>query len=47
MSQTEITDYNKLFPDVSNLVVEKYALLVEFIIKEIQNIPEYQLRIQK
>ena len=48
--QTEITDYNKLFPDVSNLINPKYALLedikfnklVEFIIKEIQNIPEYQ-----
>jgi hypothetical protein len=46
---TVLNDYNALFPDVSNLVKPKYDLLVnikfnklvEFIIKEVQNIPEY------
>jgi hypothetical protein len=49
MSKPELlNDYNSLFPDVSNNIVPKYDLLidikfnklVEFIIKEVQNIPE-------
>jgi hypothetical protein len=51
MSQPEIlNDYTNLFPDVSNIIVPKNDLLanikfnklVEFIMKEIQNIPEHQ-----
>jgi hypothetical protein len=51
MSKSELlNDYNTLFPNVSNIIVPKYDLLtnikfnklVEFIIKEVQNIPEYQ-----
>ena len=51
MSQPEIlNDYSNLFPDVSNIIVPKNDLLanikfnklVEFIMKEIQNIPEHQ-----
>ena len=51
MSKPELlNDYNSLFPDVSNIIVPKYDLLidikfnklVEFIVKEVQNIPEYQ-----
>jgi hypothetical protein len=50
MSKSELlNDYNTLFPDISNIIVPKYDLLtnikfnklVEFIIKEVQNIPEY------
>ena len=51
MSQPEIlNDYSNLFPDVSNIIVPKNELLanikfnklVEYIVKEIQNIPEHQ-----
>ena len=51
MSKPELlNDYNSLFLDVSNIIVPKYDLftnikfnkLVEFIIKEVQNIPEHQ-----
>ena len=51
MSQPEIlNDYSNLFPDVLNIIVPKNELLanikfnklVEYIVKEIQNIPEHQ-----
>jgi hypothetical protein len=51
MSKPELlNDYNSLFPDVANKIVPKYDLLanikfnklVEFIIKEVQNIPDHQ-----
>jgi hypothetical protein len=49
LQTTQLNDYNNLFPDISNLVFPKNSLisdikhnkLVEFIIKEIINIPDY------
>jgi transcription termination factor NusB len=50
MNKSELNDYNSLFPDIGNLIKPKNSLLsdikhnklVEFIIKEIINIPDYQ-----
>jgi transcription termination factor NusB len=50
MSKSELNDYNSLFPDISNLVKPKNCLLndikfnklVEFIINEVINIPDYR-----